>query len=355
MENKNTQIASVQLPSSVELPANRSKIIFFIISMLFVLAVVVGVAYLVKKRQDIGGEAAIEQRLTCKGWSGGNYSDYGKDAQGNNNWFNGLEPTENGIKKIQFYGNVSDRIGWEQYKYCDYLEYVKNRNNIDHYYCRDGDPGYYNTRSYSIHNVSEDDPQYTKELGEIIDQSHYGGTCQIIQVDVSPCEGGTAHVIHVNPNCPTPTPTPTPALTSTPTPTPALTSTPTPTPALTPTPTPTPVLTPIPGTCQCSNLKLYSDNAGQNEITPDEYSQLRGATAYIGVSGDVNDLGDYQFNKARIRINGGSWQETMQKFFGRDEFYITYVFPETGGNFSIEGEIHLNASIADPQGKDWWR
>jgi len=144
-----------------------------------------------------------------------------------------------------------------------------------------------------------------------------------------------------NTNCSTPT-------TSTPTPT----ITPTPTPTLTPTPTITP--TPIPYSCQCSTITLY--NQSWTEIQPADITA--GQTIHIAVSGS-SGYPEYEFDKGRIRVNKSTWNdndETIQPVLGNpNQFYITYLIPTSGGTFVIEGEIHLNATITDPEGTGWWR
>jgi len=141
-----------------------------------------------------------------------------------------------------------------------------------------------------------------------------------------------------------PTTTPTPRPTTTPTPTP------TPTPTLTPTPTPTP----IPYSCNCTQIKLY--DLSWQSLSPENISA--GQTIYIAVAGS-EAYPQYQFDKGRIRINESAWKpnhETTNRVPQKDnEFYITYTIPPGGGRLVIEGEIHLNATIPDPQGTDWWR
>jgi len=141
-----------------------------------------------------------------------------------------------------------------------------------------------------------------------------------------------------------------PPVTITSTPTPTVTLTPTPTVTLTPTPTPTP----IPYSCECNAITLYDQN--WTEIQPTDI--VAGQTIYIAVSGS-SGYPEYEFDKGRIRVNKLTWDnydETTQQVPGHpNQFYITYLIPANGGTFTIEGEIHLNATITDPEGANWWR
>ena len=134
-------------------------------------------------------------------------------------------------------------------------------------------------------------------------------------------------------------------------------STPTPTPippTSTPTPTPTITPTPIPYSCQCSTITLYSQN--WTEIEPTDI--IAGQTIHIAVSGR-SGYPEYEFDKGRIRVNKTAWDnsdETTQGVSGHPgQFYITYLVPADGGTFRVEGEIHLNATITDPEDTGWWR
>ena len=124
-----------------------------------------------------------------------------------------------------------------------------------------------------------------------------------------------------------------------------------------PTPIPTqapPTATPIPYSCNCTQIKLYSlswQPLSSQDISP-------GQTIYIAVAGS-EAYPQYQFDKGRIRINESAWEpshETTDRVPQKEnEFYITYTIPPEGGRLVIEGEVHLNATIPDPEGTDWWR
>ncbi len=134
------------------------------------------------------------------------------------------------------------------------------------------------------------------------------------------------------------------------TPTPSPSPSPSPTPTLTPTATPTS----IPYSCECSNTKLY--NSSWEQIQPSQVTA--GQTIYIAVTGS-NGYPNYQFDKGRIRVNKSNWSEsditTENVPENPNEFYITYLVPAEGGKIKIEAEVHLNATIADPDSNDWWR
>jgi len=122
-----------------------------------------------------------------------------------------------------------------------------------------------------------------------------------------------------------------------------------------PTPTPRPPTpTPIPYSCNCTQIKLY--DLSWQSLSPENISA--GQTIYIAVAGS-EAYPQYQFDKGRIRINESVWKpshETTNRVPQEDnEFYITYTIPPEGGKLVIEGEIHLNATIPDPEGTDWWR
>lgn len=120
------------------------------------------------------------------------------------------------------------------------------------------------------------------------------------------------------------------------------------------TPTPQPTATPIPYSCNCTQIKFYS--LSWQPLSPQDI--FAGQTIYIAVAGS-EAYPQYQFDKGRIRINESFWEpshETTNLVPQKDnEFYITYTIPPEGGRMVIEGEIHLNATIPDPEETDWWR
>ncbi len=122
-----------------------------------------------------------------------------------------------------------------------------------------------------------------------------------------------------------------------------------------PTATPIPpTATPIPYSCNCTQIKLYS--LSWQPLSPQDISP--GQTIYIAVAGS-EAYPQYQFDKGRIRINESAWKpshETTNRVPQKDnEFYITYTIPPEGGKLVVEGEIHLSATIPDPEETDWWR
>jgi len=131
---------------------------------------------------------------------------------------------------------------------------------------------------------------------------------------------------------------------------PGCTTTPTEKPTTIPTETPTS----IPYSCECSSVKLY--NSSWEQIQPSEVTA--GQTIYVAVTGN-NSYPNYQFDKGRVRVNKTTWSEsdiTTEAVPGKqDEFYITYLVPVEGGKVKIEAEVHLNATIADPDDDSWWR
>jgi len=134
--------------------------------------------------------------------------------------------------------------------------------------------------------------------------------------------------------------------TSTPTPTITLTTTPTPTPTVTP--------TPIPYSCLCNTITLYDQD--WTEIQTADITA--GQAIHIAVNGE-SGYPEYEFDKGRIRVNKTIWDnndETTNHVLGHpNQFYITYFIPSDGGTFVVEGEVHLNATITDPENTGWWR
>ncbi len=121
-----------------------------------------------------------------------------------------------------------------------------------------------------------------------------------------------------------------------------------------PTAIPTASPTAIPYSCNWTQIKLY--DLSWQPLSSQDISA--GQTIYIAVAGS-EAYPQYQFDKGRIRINESAWEpshETTDRVPQKEnEFYITYTIPPEGGKLVIEGEIHLNATIPDPEGTDWWR
>jgi len=87
-----------------------------------------------------------------------------------------------------------------------------------------------------------------------------------------------------------------------------------------------------PPEASCRWIKVYGSN--WQELTPSQLSNLHSSDrVYFVVSGSG-------FDKARFRINGGSWQETTTKKPETEDFYISYIIPSGVTNFNIEAEVH---------------
>lgn len=213
-------------------PPKTKKIALIALSLFFILATLPAAILLTKQRQDVRKQAATDTTLTCRTWSGGNYSTYP-------NWFDALNRANAVIYKIHYEGDVTEIIGWKHVYKCDYSKVVQ-KYGPDNLACRDEDADAYIApkQSEAIYNATGGN--YTPELSEMIVSSHYDGQCQVIQVDVTPCgDGQPFYQIYANDQCPATTPTPNATVT------PTVITTPTITPAATPTIT----LTPAPLAC----------------------------------------------------------------------------------------------------------
>jgi hypothetical protein len=117
--------------------------------------------------------------------------------------------------------------------------------------------------------------------------------------------------------------------------------TPTPTPTIPPenTPTPTPSITPtVPPhiSAACTNILAYDNQ--WNLLSRLALEQLKpGEVVKFTVAGTATQG---VFNKARFKINNGSYGETNQKKPGTEEFYIDYTIPEGVTSFSINAQLH---------------
>jgi hypothetical protein len=84
----------------------------------------------------------------------------------------------------------------------------------------------------------------------------------------------------------------------------------------------------------CRQVKVY--NTSWQQLSSSELSQLwPDSQVYFAVLGEGSGI-----DKARFRINGGSWQETTNKKPETEEFYISYTIPSGVANFNIEAEVH---------------
>jgi len=101
----------------------------------------------------------------------------------------------------------------------------------------------------------------------------------------------------------------------------------------TPTPTPTTAIS-----CQCNFIKAYSptwqllNSSDLSALKPGD--KIRLAASGTASSGSID--------KARFKINNGSWQETATKKSGSNEFYIEYTIPSGVTSFTIEAQVHHN-------------
>ncbi len=91
-------------------------------------------------------------------------------------------------------------------------------------------------------------------------------------------------------------------------------------------PTPTPTATPTPA-AQCQRIKVYKGGTVISDLTT-----LR--------TGDQVELAVVGTNatKARIRVNGGSWNETSTKN-SAGEYTVAFTIPVATFNFTIEAEV----------------
>ena len=96
------------------------------------------------------------------------------------------------------------------------------------------------------------------------------------------------------------------------------------------------------------NLKIGS-------ITFTVVTENSGASSDTENTISINNLD----SSIRIRVNKTIWDnndETTSHVLGHpNQFYITYLIPSDGGTFVVEGEVHLNATITDPENTGWWR
>ena len=218
------------------------------------------------QRKDLRPKASGQSTYVCAKWAGAVYESYP-------GWMDGETRNSQGnTKKIAYTGSAQ---GWVVIYWCDYS---KMRDNGGPLYCRDSNPDKDPSkpslmRKSAIPIYSTSVVNYTKELSELIDYNHYGGTCQVIQVDVTPCcsarieggnlvkedpncGGGTSYVVYANTNCPTATP------------------------ISTPTPTPTPTVVPP----SCSNLLLNGQNTDIN-VTLNTPVSIKALVSNFGVVG----------------------------------------------------------------------
>ena len=374
----------------------KNKYIVFTI-ILLTLSLFGGV-YLVSQRHDLRQLATDDsgsgQWDECKLWSGGNYSELNASSASYPNgthWFDAHNSTDI-IKKIHYKGTVSLR--WQSVFRCDYQKLMEKDGNARE--CTTGDEDTWSGSNSKPHHSAKEiyTTGYSPNLGELIDWSHDDGQCQVIQVDVGGCPGGTRFVVYVNDVCPTPTSTPT----STPTPppsikqcddtcssdsecqtgycymfdtymgwkrcrnedcsertdcicsgiTPTITPTLTPTPTPTPTPTITPTLTPTPtGTLSptptppddisCLYCHVYDQDWQQ--IT-DLDNLIIGEEIYFATAGSGQTIK----GRFKVTIDGqsGDWQESDRQN-DNSEFYLFHTVSQYG-TYRIKCEVYNPSS-----------
>jgi len=87
----------------------------------------------------------------------------------------------------------------------------------------------------------------------------------------------------------------------------------------------------------CGWIKAY--NLDWQELDQAGLSGLAaGDHLYFSVIG--SDQGAGTADRARFRVNSGSWQETTNKKPGAKEFYVEYVLPAGVTDFRVEAEVH---------------
>lgn len=256
---------------------NLKKFAQGIILGILILGVLIGFR---KSNSRIEIQAKPGGVYSCKRWSGGNFD---KDAPG---WFNPEDPSDRTIKKIHYKGEVD--LGWQTIFWCDYSK-MEAKGRLK---CEEQDEDAF-IRPPDHKAIYTTDGSYTPNLWELIEPSHYQGKCQIIQVDINPCDpnegwhGGTAYVVYANAECPT---------------------------------------------LGCQSLKAYDEN--WQEIT--DFSTINvGDTVYFLVKGYCSL--SQGITKARFRINEGEWQDHHGQH--GEGFYLKYTIPEPG-NYKIEAMVY---------------
>lgn len=87
---------------------------------------------------------------------------------------------------------------------------------------------------------------------------------------------------------------------------------------------------------QCLNIKAY--DTSWNQLPVADLSKLKaGDKVRFAVSGSSSSG---NFDRARFKINSGSFQETTSKKPGSNEFYLEYTLVEGVTTFNITGQLH---------------
>jgi len=173
---------------------------------------------LVRQNASLENKAAGTSSFTCQTWSGGQYSVI--NSSFNTRWFDPRDLSSDSMKKIVYKGQVD--LGHISVFRCDYQKLMEKKGSVRECTTEDdntwiGETTKPHHETSAIHSTSQN--KYTQGLvktdgslnDNLIDMGHYDGQCQVIQVDVSPCSGGTKFVVYANDVCPSVTLTPTPS------------------------------------------------------------------------------------------------------------------------------------------------
>jgi len=267
---------------------SKTRPLFIFGSLLLLVAGTVGAVFLAKTSQETKTSASGWGE--CKRWSGGTFPQH---------WFNPQNRQDPVAYKIHYRGTVD--LQWRNIYWCDYQK-LKAKGKFT---CEEEDKDAWLKEPQKEAIYTEG---YTPGLEELIEQSHYQGNCQVIQVDVTGCpgwDGGVAFVVYANDYCPAPTPSP----------------------SVSPTPT---------SSLSCSRVVVY-DQSWQRISDLD--SLKVGDQIYLAVSGETDHPAGVTKARLRLIINGqtGEWQETQEKN-QQGEFYRSFTITEAG-DYEVEGMV----------------
>lgn len=102
-------------------------------------------------------------------------------------------------------------------------------------------------------------------------------------------------------------------------------------------------------TMSCDEIRGYNAfSVTWQRLTLADLKNLKaGNLVYLTVYATWSSNSVTPFDKARIRINGGAWQETNSikptvfPVTGQVEYYISYTIPEGITSFKVEGQVHI--------------
>lgn len=215
-----------------EKPRSNKKVIVAALALILVVASTAAAVYLAGQRQEVRKEAAASADLYyCTRWGAppAGYSNpaiegyFGNSINFYRNSSNPSTPGEEVMYRCDYQSALADAGGDVNRINCDEDDYLNNRSLP-------------NGKSYRTIGCDSASPSsgdcYSHAISDFIDQSHYGGKCQVIQIDMKGCNssdytyrgndvngnpierkypgwaGGTAFVIAYNSECPAATPTP---------------------------------------------------------------------------------------------------------------------------------------------------